>query len=137
MGSSSDTGGNESRLRSYVEALTRVLGHADRAIPFRSYCTGLLLPGARKSVEPMAARIEPGRVQAAHQSLHHFVAKADWSDDALLAAVRNHVLPIIEQHGPIRGWIIDGVGARTYESPRRTHWMRAVRRDARRRAWQS
>ncbi len=110
MGPSPDTGGNESRLRSYVETLTRALGHADRAIPFRSYCTGLLLPGARKSVEPMAARIEPGRVQAAHQSLHHFVAKADWSDDALLAAVRNHVLPIIEQHGPIRGWMIDDTG---------------------------
>lgn len=110
MGSSSDTGANELRLRSYVEALTRALGHADRAIPFRSYCTGLLLPGARKSVEPMAARIEPGRVQAAHQSLHHFVAKADWSDDALLAAVRNHVLPVIEQHGPIRGWMIDDTG---------------------------
>jgi SRSO17 transposase len=58
----------------------------------------------------MAARIEPGRVQAAHQSLHHLVAKADWSDDALLAAVRNHVLPIIEQHGPIRGWMIDDTG---------------------------
>ncbi len=110
MGSSSDTGGSEARLRSYVETLTRALGHADRAVPFRSYCTGLLLPGARKSVEPMAARIEPGRVQAAHQSLHHFVAKADWSDDALLAAVRNHVLPIIEQHGPIRGWMIDDTG---------------------------
>ena len=55
----------------------------------------------------MAARIEPARVQAAHQSLHHFVAKADWSDDALLAAIRAHVLPVIEQRGPIRGWMID------------------------------
>jgi hypothetical protein len=51
----------------------------------------------------MAARVEPGRVRAAHQSLHHFVAKADWSDEALLTAVRAHVLPIIEQRGPIRG----------------------------------
>jgi SRSO17 transposase len=110
VGSSPDTHGSESRLRSYVEALTGALGHADRATPFRSYCTGLLLPGARKSVEPMAARVEPGRVQAAHQSLHHFVAKADWSDDALLSAVRDHVLPIIEQRGRIRGWMIDDTG---------------------------
>ena len=58
----------------------------------------------------MAARVEPGRVRAAHQSLHHFVAKADWSDEALLAAVRAHVLPIIEQRGPIRGWMIDDTG---------------------------
>ena len=110
MGSSPDTHGSESRLRSYVEALTGTLGHADRATPFRSYCTGLLLPGARKSVEPMAARVEPGRVQAAHQSLHHFVAKADWSDNALLSAVRDHVLPIIERRGRIRGWMIDDTG---------------------------
>ena len=110
MGSSSGTLGSESRLIAYVEALTRSLGHADRAAPFRSYCTGLLLPGARKSVEPMAARVEPGRVRAAHQSLHHFVASADWSDAALLAAVRAQVLPIIEQQGPIRGWMIDDTG---------------------------
>ena len=110
MGSSPDTYGSESRLRSYVEALTGALGHADRATPFRSYCTGLLLPGARKSVEPIAARVEPGRVQAAHQSLHHFVAKADWSDDALLSAVRDHVLPMIERRGRIRGWMIDDTG---------------------------
>ena len=110
MGSSPGTLGSESRLVAYVEALTRALGHADRTIPFRSYCTGLLLPGARKSVEPMAARVEPGRVQAAHQSLHHFVAKADWSDDALLTAVRIQVLPVIEQRGSIRGWMIDDTG---------------------------
>ncbi len=65
------------RLTTYVEALTATLEYADRAAPFRSYTAGLLLPGARKSVEPMAARVEPARVQAAHQSLHHFVAKAD------------------------------------------------------------
>src|SRR4028118_946149 len=62
---------------------------------------------ARKSIEPIAARVEPGRVQAAHQSLHHFVAKADWSNEAMLAVVRAEVLPQIEQHGPIRAWIID------------------------------
>ena len=97
VGSSSGALGSGSRLGAYVEALTGSLGHADRVAPFRSYCTGLLLPGARKSVEPMAARVEPGRVQAVHQSLHHFVAKADWSDEALLAAVRAHVLPVLEQ----------------------------------------
>ena len=87
-----------------------MLGHADRVAPFQSYCAGLLLPGDRKSVEPIAARMQPGRVQAAHQSLHHFVAKADWSDDTVLAAVRAHVLPIIERHGPIRALIIDDTG---------------------------
>ena len=69
---------SESRFAAYVEALSSALGHADRRAPLKAYCTGLLLPGERKSVEPMAARVAPGRVQAAHQSLHHFVAKAEW-----------------------------------------------------------
>ena len=79
---------SESRFAAYVEALSSALGHADRKAPLKAYCTGLLLPGERKSVEPMAARVAPGRVQAAHQSLHHFVAKAEWSDAAVLAEVR-------------------------------------------------
>ncbi len=110
MGLGSGSDGSESRFAAYVETLTAALGHADRAAPFQSYCAGLLLPGERKSVEPMAARVEPQRVQAAHQSLHHFVAKADWSDDAVLAAVRARVLPSIEQHGPMRALIIDDTG---------------------------
>ncbi len=110
MGLGSGSDGIESRFAAYVEALTGALGHADRAAPCQSYCAGLLLPGERKSVEPMAARVEPQRVRAAHQSLHHFVAKADWSDDAVLAAVRARVLPSIEQHGPMRALIIDDTG---------------------------
>src|SRR5262249_60660954 len=85
-------------------------GHAARVEPFQSYCAGFLRPGDRKGVEPIAARIQPGRVQAAHQLLHHFVAKADWSDDAVLAAVRARVLPVIERHGPIRALIVDDTG---------------------------
>ena len=102
--------GSGSRFSSYVEALAASLGHADRVGPFRSYCSGLLLPGPRKSVEPIAARMEPGRVQAAHQSLHHLVANAEWSDEAVLAAVRQQVLPAVERHGAIRAWIVDDTG---------------------------
>ena len=100
----------EERFGSYTERLGDVLGHADRRAPLRAYATGLLLPGERKSLEPMAARVEPFRVGAAHQSLHHFVAKAAWDDAALLAAVRDHVLPAIEERGPIRAWIVDDTG---------------------------
>jgi len=57
-----------------------------------------------------AARVEPARVGAAHQSLHHFVAKAAWSDAALLAAVRASVLPAIVGHGPIEAWTVDDTG---------------------------
>jgi SRSO17 transposase len=102
--------GSESRFSAYVERLGRALGHADRIVPFRSYCAGLLLPGDRKSVEPIAARVEPARVQATHQSLHHLVAKADWSDEVMLTAVRQQVMPSIERRGAVRAWIVDDTG---------------------------
>jgi SRSO17 transposase len=102
--------GWEERFGDYVERLGDVLGHADRRAPLRSYATGLLLPGERKSVEPMAARLDPGRAGPAHQSLHHFVAKAAWDDAALLAAVRAYVLPAVQERGPVRAWIVDDTG---------------------------
>ena len=95
----------ESRFVAYVEHLSRVLGHADRVEPLRAYCTGLLLPGERKSVEPMAARLLPAAVSARHQSLLHFVGRSSWDDGALLRAVADWVLPAIEGQGPIRAWI--------------------------------
>jgi SRSO17 transposase len=97
----------EERFAVYLDTIAAVLGHASRAAAARAYCTGLLLPGERKSIEPMAARIEPGRVQAKHQSLHHVVAKAEWDDAALLRAVRERVLPAVERHGPVRYWMVD------------------------------
>jgi SRSO17 transposase len=95
------------RFAAYLDAIAVVLGDVRRATSARAYCTGLLLPGERKSVEPMAARIEPGRVQAKHQSMHHVVAKAEWDDAALLRVVCEQVLPAIEEHGPVRYWMVD------------------------------
>ena len=76
------------RFAAYGAALVDVIGHADRATPLRDYCTGLLMPAARKSVEPMAAMTAPARVAAQHQSLLHFVGQAPWSDAAVLTKVR-------------------------------------------------
>jgi SRSO17 transposase len=101
---------SEARLAAYLDAITGGLGHASRAASAQAYCTGLLLPGERKSIEPMAARLDPAHVQAKHQSLHHVVAQADWDDAALLAAVRAEVLPAIERHGPVTYWIVDDSG---------------------------
>src|SRR5215203_6016878 len=100
----------QQRLDEYLDELATALGHADREAPFWSYCLGLLLDGERKSVEPMAARLDPEHVQAKHQSLHHFVAQAVWSDAAVLEAVRRHVVPALERHGPITAWIVDDTG---------------------------
>ena len=100
----------EARLEAYLDAVVGGLGHMRRAASARAYCTGLLLPGERKSIEPMAARLDPGHVQAKHQSLHHVVAEAEWDDTALLAAVRAEGLPAIERHGPVVYWIVDDSG---------------------------
>jgi SRSO17 transposase len=97
----------ESRFTRYVEGLVSVIGHADRAGPLHDYCLGLVMPGERKSVEPMAAITAPGRTAAQHQSLLHFVGEGGWSDDDVLGKVRETVLPQIERHGPIEAWIID------------------------------
>src|SRR5215207_5873441 len=102
--------GSESRFAEYVEGIVSVIGHADRARPLRDYCTGLMLPCERKSVEPMAAVTAPGRTAAQHQSLLHFVGEGRWSDERVLAKVREMVLPEIERHGPIEAWIIDDTG---------------------------
>ena len=100
----------ESRFSAYVEGLTSVIGHADRAKPLRDYCMGLMMPCERKSVEPMAAITAPERTAAQHQSLLHFVGEGKWSDEKVLAKVRELVLPQIERHGSIEAWIIDDTG---------------------------
>jgi len=102
-----DHGKVESRFAAYVDGLSSVIGHVRRTRQLRDYCTGLVLPGERKSVEPMAARTAPGRTAAQHQSLLHFVGLATWSDEDVLAKVREMVLPEIEKSGPIEAWIID------------------------------
>src|SRR5947199_5499593 len=100
----------EGRFSAYVEGLGSELGHADRIGPLRDYCTGLILPGERKSVEPMAAKTAPARTGAQHQSLLHFVGVAAWSDEKVLAKVRQMVLPSMQRQGPIEAWIIDDTG---------------------------
>jgi SRSO17 transposase len=98
------------RFEAYIGDLVSVIGHADRIVPLHDYCTGLLLPGERKSVEPMAALTDPARTAPKHQSLLHFVANAPWSDEAMLTKVRETVLPKIEALGAIEASIIDDTG---------------------------
>jgi SRSO17 transposase len=103
-------GAQQKRFAAYLERLAQAAGHLDRMVPLKSYCTGLLLPGERKSVEPMAARLCPDNVRQAHQSLHHLVAHAPWSDEDILEAVRQHVLPAMQKQGGIVAWIVDDTG---------------------------
>src|ERR1700761_2315924 len=93
-----------------MDGLATAAGHEDRQAPLKDYCKGLLLPGERKSIEPMAARLNPSNVQATRQSLNHLVAKAPWNHQALLDHVRKQVLPAMQKQGPVVAWIVDDTG---------------------------
>ncbi|EIM01150.1 ISXo8 transposase [Rhodanobacter thiooxydans LCS2] len=101
----------EARFARYGKAIVAALGHADRAAPATWYLQGLMLPGGRKSVEPMAARVRSQEVRSAHQSMHHLVSTSEWSDEAVLATVAKQVLPALTRDGmePCF-WIIDDTG---------------------------
>ena len=108
-------GSVESRFERYADVMVQTLGHADRATPARWYLRGLMLPGPRKSVEPMAARVHPQDVRSAHQSMHHLVADSEWSDAALLGAVAREVVPVLTEGAQVAClWIIDDTGFRKY-----------------------
>jgi SRSO17 transposase len=102
--------GRAGRFAAYLADLASVLGDARRCAAMISYCTGLLLPSERKSVEPMAALTAPTRTAAQHQSLLHFVGQGEWSDEAVMGRIRGYAIPRIEAHGAISAWIIDDTG---------------------------
>ena len=97
------------RFEQYMQHLSSGLGHADRHAGLRGYCTGLMLPLARKSVEPMAASVDPLHASARHQALHHFVAQADWSDEEMLNRVAQWVVPRMDLSSGAF-WIVDDTG---------------------------
>jgi SRSO17 transposase len=98
---------SEQNFMAYLERLTAAVGHADRHEPLRVYLEGLLLPGERKSVEPMAARIDPRHVPSRHQSMHHFVASSPWDPDDLIRVARNYALEEFQHHGGVEAWVLD------------------------------
>src|ERR1700722_6754691 len=103
-------GAQQQRFAAYLHSLAQAAEHADRVEPLKLYCKGLLLPGERKSVEPMAARLAPDNVRQTHQSLHHLVADAAWSDDEVLRKVRSYTLAAMQKNGPVICWIVDDTG---------------------------
>ena len=103
-------GAQQKRLAAYLDGLARAAGHADREEPLKAYCTGLLLAGERKSVEPRAARLAPDNVRRTHQSLHHVVADASWSDEDVLRQVRKYVLAAMTEKEPVAAWVVDDMG---------------------------
>ena len=110
MGKDIAPGPQVERFAAYIEGLAEAAGHADRHVPLKNYCTGLLLPGERKSIEPMAARLAGDNVRRMHQSLHHVVADAPWSDEAVLDRCLEFVIPAMLRQDPVVAWVVDDTG---------------------------
>jgi SRSO17 transposase len=100
---------NLEKFDRYIEHLCAALEHQDRNAGLQDYCRGLMLPIHRKSVEPLAAHTDPLHLSARHQSLHHFVAKAGWSDSAVLTRIRDWVVPCLGLDSGCY-WIVDDTG---------------------------
>lgn len=88
----------EKRFQEYMDMVVAELGHADREEPALLYLKGLMLPGGRKSVEPMAARLRPEATDQTRQAMGHFVSASPWKDDRVMRAVENRLIP--ELHKP-------------------------------------
>lgn len=104
------SGSIDERFERYCKPIVEALAHADRRRPAEWYLKGLMLPGERKSVEPMAVRVCPENVCSAHQSMHHLVAAAEWDDRAVLAAVARQVVPALMRKDQRCWWILDDTG---------------------------
>src|ERR1051326_851677 len=100
----------QQRFDQYVARLADAVDHPDRAQPVRDYCTGLLLPVQRKSIEPIAAQVAPEQVRAKHQSLQQFITDAPWRDRPVLSVAYNYASPALRRHGGVTATIVDDTG---------------------------
>jgi len=82
--------------------MVATLGRSERRRAATHYVEGLLLPGQRKSIEPMAARLG---VDA--QSLQQLVTSSPWREETVWRAIRQELIPHLE---PLEAWVVDERG---------------------------
>jgi SRSO17 transposase len=90
------------RFKAFMVPVVAPLGRSERRVAAANYVSGLLMPGQRKSIEPMAARlgVDPQRLQ-------QFVTDSPWDEEQVWRVVRQEVIPHFE---PIEAWIVDETG---------------------------
>jgi SRSO17 transposase len=86
----------------FIEPLVSRVGRSERREGASLYVQGLLLPGERKSIEPMAERLKVDS-----QKLQQFMADSPWDDQEVWKAIQERVAPLLE---PLAAWIIDETG---------------------------
>jgi len=102
--------GWEQRLQRYIDGLVVALrssGWCGTVEAFRGYCLGLLIPGERKGMEPIAARLDPAHVQARYASIQRLVTDSQWDHQVLLGAVRAYCLPLFIAKPRLEAWVVD------------------------------
>ena len=100
----------EDELRGWLKPFLDRLGHKSRRRMCPLYVAGLIGPGDRKSVQPMAERLAPGD----YDQLHHFVAAGVW-DAAPLET------ELLIQADRLRWWQRRRVGNRRYGGAEEGH----------------
>lgn len=91
------------RLAAYMADVAGGLGRSEQRYCAGLYARGLLEAGARKSLEPMVARLgEDGDYEA----LQHFLADSPWDPVVIQRAVAERVAPQVD----VEAWVIDDTG---------------------------
>jgi SRSO17 transposase len=91
-----------SELTKFLAPLVATLGRSERRLAATRYVEGLLMPGQRKSIEPLATRLGVDS-----QSLQQLLTSSPWSDEVLWKAIRQGVIPHLE---PLEAWVVDETG---------------------------
>ncbi len=86
-------------LTRYLSTLLESIGRQERRVATARYIEGLLLPGRRKFIRPLAERL-----QVDSQSLHQTIANSPWDDQQVWTRIRRAIIPTIE---PVDRWVVN------------------------------
>lgn len=86
----------------FLESLAAGLGRRERREGAALYVQGLLMPGERKSIEPMAERLGVDS-----QKLQQLMTDSPWDEEEVWRAIRGNVVPVME---PLSAWVVDETG---------------------------
>jgi SRSO17 transposase len=92
------------RLAVYFADVASGLVRSEQRRNAELYARGLLGAGARKSLEPMVARLGGGPVE--YEALQHFLADSPWNPEVIERAVAERVCAVIEP----AAWVLDDTG---------------------------
>ena len=92
------------RLVAYMDDMASGLGRVEQRRAAGLYARGLIEQGARKSLEPVVARLGGG--SAEYEALQHFLADSPWDPGVIERAVAERVCAVIDPEA----WVLDDTG---------------------------